>query len=104
MLKLLSPGEIIVLRFLAEGYSNSQISDRLFVPVSKVKQDVKAILNKLGLKLLLNAGWDFITLKADRPNKMKKAKTCVNFTKKFIGMKAPFIQTPYALYKKLKRP
>ena len=44
MLKLLSPGEIIVLRFLAEGYSNSQISDRLFVPVSKVKQDVKAIL------------------------------------------------------------
>ena len=50
MLKLLSPGEIIVLRFLAEGYSNSQISDRLFVPVSKVKQDVKAILNKLGLK------------------------------------------------------
>ena len=52
MLKLLSPDEIIVLRFLAEGYSNSQISDRLFVPVSKVKQDVKAILNKLGLKIV----------------------------------------------------
>ena len=72
-----------------------------FVNSNKI---VKIELNKLGLKLLLNAGWDFITLKADRPNKMKKAKTCVNFTKKFIGMKAPFIQTPYSLYKKLKRP
>ena len=55
MLKLLSPDEIIVLRFLAEGYSNSQISDRLFVPVSKVKQDVNAILNKLGLKNRIQA-------------------------------------------------
>ena len=55
MLNLLSPGEIIVLRFLAEGYSNSQISDRLFVPVSKVKQDVNAILNKLGLKNRIQA-------------------------------------------------
>ena len=55
MLKLLSPDEIIVLRFLAEGYSNSQISDRLFVPVAKVKQDVRSILNKLGLKNRIQA-------------------------------------------------
>ena len=55
MLKLLSPGEIIVLRFLAEGYSNSQIRDRLFAPNSKVKQDVKAIFNKLRLKNRIQA-------------------------------------------------
>ncbi len=55
MLNKLSPSEIIVLRFLIEGYSNQQISDRLLVPVSKVKQEVQTILNKLGLKNRIQA-------------------------------------------------
>lgn len=55
MIKSLSPREVIVLRFLIEGYSNQQISNRLFVPVSQVKQDVQSILNKLGLKNRIQA-------------------------------------------------
>lgn len=55
MLNKLSASEIIVLRFLIEGYSNQQISDRLFVPVLRVKQEVQSILNKLGLKNRIQA-------------------------------------------------
>lgn len=55
MLNKLSASEIIVLRFLIESYSNQQISDRLFVPVSRVKQEVQSILNKLGLKNRIQA-------------------------------------------------
>lgn len=55
MFKCLSAAEIIVLQFLIEGYSNSQISDKLFVPVSQVKQDVTSILNKLCLKNRIQA-------------------------------------------------
>lgn len=69
--------------------------------------DIKAIpITSYGLKLLKGAGWKFIktNLKPAKYPKSYNAVTCVCFTKKFIGIHAPFIQTPDALYRKLKRP
>lgn len=61
-------------------------------------------LTNRDLLLLHNAGWDFIQIQNKPNNDFHSAKTCVSMTKRIIGLHAPFIQTPYALYKKLKRP
>lgn len=69
--------------------------------------DIKAIpITSYGLKLLKGAGWKFIKINTQPVKSFKayNAFTCVCFTKKFIGIHAPFIQTPDALYRKLKRP
>ncbi len=63
----------------------------------------KIILTLDSLKLLRNAGWEFINIYNIKSYNYKKSKTCVDLTKKVIGLYAPFIQTPYKLYKKLKR-
>jgi DNA-binding NarL/FixJ family response regulator len=46
-LKLLSPREAEVLRLIARGYTNQQISRELFLSVSTIKQNVRNILSKL---------------------------------------------------------
>lgn len=51
----LSTREFIVLQFLAKGYCNSQISERLFVPTSQIRLDVEAIIHKLGVKNRIQA-------------------------------------------------
>lgn len=69
--------------------------------------DIKTIpITAQGLELLKRAGWHFIKIntKPVKPFKAYNAVTCVCFTKKFIRIHAPFIQTPDALYRKLKRP
>ena len=44
----LSPGEVSVLRLIAEGNANKQIADKLSVTEETVKGRVKSILSKLG--------------------------------------------------------
>lgn len=61
-------------------------------------------LNKRDLTLLHNAGWDFIKINCNPNYDFKNTRTCVSLVKKIIGLRIFFIQTPYALYKKLKRP
>jgi len=45
----LSDRELQVLRLLVEGYENPEIAARLFVSVGTVKNDVAAVLHKLGV-------------------------------------------------------
>lgn len=69
--------------------------------------DIKTIpMTAQGLGLLKRAGWQFVKINKKPLKNLKryKAITCVCFTKKFIGMHELFIQTPDALYRKLKRP
>ena len=44
----LTKRELEVLRFLAEGKNNAEISDSLFVSLSTAKAHVSSIINKLG--------------------------------------------------------
>ncbi len=55
MLKELTDREVEVLKLLAKGYSNSQISEKLFIAIGTVKLDVKAILYKLKVKNRIQA-------------------------------------------------
>ena len=55
MLENLSVREVIVLRFLAKGFSNKQIAERLLVHPSQIKQDILSILYKLNVKNRLQA-------------------------------------------------
>lgn len=55
MLKNLSVREVIVLRFLARGFCNQQITKRLLVHPSQIKQDIQSILHKLNVKNRLQA-------------------------------------------------
>lgn len=45
----LSEREIEVLRLVAQGYSNPQIADELFISINTVKSHIKNILSKLNL-------------------------------------------------------
>jgi len=45
----LSPGELDVLRLMAEGLSNKQIAEALFLSVGSVEKRIAAIFAKLGL-------------------------------------------------------
>lgn len=54
------------------------------------------------IKLLHAAGWRFIYLPiTPQSNFTHGAWTCVDMTKRAIGISAPFVKTPNALYKKL---
>ena len=60
------------------------------------------------LKILVHHGWRFVLLPLAGQKSTKTimfdnihAMTCVSMVKKVIGMHNIFIQTPYALYKKL---
>ena len=57
------------------------------------------------LKILQTHGWDFVYLDGcclPHDFDAKAALTCVQMTKQIIKMRNIFIQTPFALYKKLK--
>ena len=45
----LSPREVDVLRLIAQGQTNQQIAQRLFISVSTVKKHVRSIVSKLGV-------------------------------------------------------
>jgi DNA-binding NarL/FixJ family response regulator len=47
---LLSKREMEVLRLVAEGLSNQEISDRLFISIKTAGHHVSSILTKLGLR------------------------------------------------------
>ena len=49
MLEALSPRETEVLRLMARGFTNQQISRSLFVSVSTVKKHVRSVISKLGV-------------------------------------------------------
>lgn len=49
MIKQLTPREFAVLKFLAMGYSNSQISQKLFVTTNEVELVIQSILQKLNV-------------------------------------------------------
>ncbi|MEN9599788.1 MAG: hypothetical protein RL596_2107 [Bacteroidota bacterium] len=51
----LSKREIEVLDLLAEGYSNQEIAEKLFVSLSTIKTHVSGILEKLGVKRRIQA-------------------------------------------------
>lgn len=62
-------------------------------------------LRSRDLKILQSHGWKFIYLTdASQPDdfNLHNAITCVHMAKKIIKMQNIFIQTPLALYKKLK--
>lgn len=49
VLEALSPRETEVLRLIARGFTNQQISRHLFVSVSTVKKHVRSVISKLGV-------------------------------------------------------
>ena len=54
------------------------------------------------IKILRSYGWRFIYVPCNLPHHFPiKTWTCVNLAKYAIGIIAPTIQTPYALYKKI---
>lgn len=79
----------MMLQFVCKGY---------IIPIT---------LTARSMHLLELKGWCFIKIKNNTaPNLNAHAtniKTCVNLCKYYLNMHAPTIQTPKALYKKLKR-
>ena len=62
----------------------------------------KIILRARDMKMLQQHGWCFVYVPCDLPrNFPRKNWTCVNMAKNAIKMRAPFIQTPDALYRAL---
>ena len=55
------------------------------------------------LNILAKHGWKFISVSCNTEylHIDMRARTCVQMTKRAIGLNAKMIQTPYALYKKL---
>lgn len=49
MIESLLPSEIILLRFLATGYSDTQIANRLLVTTKEVKDKLQTIYKKLNV-------------------------------------------------------
>lgn len=49
--KCLSPKEFVVLSLIAKGYSNKEISDKLFISLSTIKTHLINIYSKLSLSL-----------------------------------------------------
>lgn len=66
----------------------------------------KIIITKSGINSLKRNSWFFVKTYKKVPEHINKinAISCVIFTKKVIGLKNIFIQTPDALYDKIKRP
>ena len=64
---------------------------------------VKVHLRMKDIKILNKNGWKFIYLTGDIPPdfNMKNVRTCVELTKRAIGLNKWHIQTPNALYKYL---
>jgi hypothetical protein len=64
---------------------------------------VKVHLRMKDIKILNKNGWRFIYLTGDVPPNFntKNVRTCVELTKRAIGLKSRLIQTPNALYKYL---
>lgn len=50
MLKLLSPSEFIVLRFIADGNTNAEISSRLFAPAASIDDNMQSVFKKLKVR------------------------------------------------------
>ena len=48
MLKLLSPSEFIVLRFIADGNTNAEIGAKLFAPVAVIDDNMQSVF-KIGI-------------------------------------------------------
>lgn len=68
------------------------------------RHDIAEIqLHPRDLKLLGANGWRFIYLPRDVDSQFdpQLAKTCVDLSKRAIAMRAPYIQTPYALMRRL---
>lgn len=62
----------------------------------------KIQLHARDMKMLRKYGWCFVYVPCDLPrNFPRKNWTCVNMAKDAIKMRAPFIQTPDALYRAL---
>lgn len=62
----------------------------------------KISLGARDMKMLRQYGWCFVYVPCDLPrNFPRKNWTCVNMAKDAIKMRAPFIQTPDALYRAL---
>jgi two-component system NarL family response regulator len=51
----LSARELEILKLLAEGHTNSEISDQLYVSTSTVKTHIRGILNKFGVNHRIQA-------------------------------------------------
>lgn len=64
---------------------------------------VKVHLRMKDIKILNKNGWRFIYLTGDVPPNFntKNVRTCVELTKRAIGLESRLIQTPNALYKYL---
>lgn len=64
---------------------------------------VQIPLKQRDIKLLGANGWRFIYIPRDITSQFdaRAAKTCVDLSKRAIGMHAPMIQTPGALYRRL---
>ena len=60
-------------------------------------------IKKRNIDILMAHGWVFVYLADIRPQVCKNAWTCVQFTKRIIGLKKWWIQTPDELYKELKK-
>ncbi len=50
MLKLLSPSEFIVLRFIADGNTNAEIGAKLFAPVAVIDDNMQSVFKKLKVR------------------------------------------------------
>lgn len=59
-------------------------------------------LQKRDLKILEQNGWVFLQQKCYL-NNYKLSPTCVSFAKRALGIRAPFVLTPYQLFKYLKK-
>lgn len=72
-----------------------------FISPGKIK---KIVLRLRDITVLHAYGWDFLYLENKDVSynfAVYHARTCVDFTKRIIGLKNIFIQTPWKLYKTL---
>lgn len=62
---------------------------------------IKIELQNRDIAILREHGWRFIYIPTDIPHDFNpmSAYSCVDLSKRALGINNPFIQTPYALYK-----
>lgn len=67
-------------------------------------QITKIPLRMRDLKILGRHGWEFVYITNNVPDDLEKVSvfTCVQLAKHAIGIRSVFIQTPDALYKKIR--
>ncbi|MBO7656299.1 MAG: hypothetical protein J6S80_01055 [Alphaproteobacteria bacterium] len=70
---------------------------------SSHKNITEMLIRTRDIRILGSYGWFFVYLPCDIKQNFnpRAAWTCVDMAKRAIGMYAPFVQTPDALYKKL---